>query len=345
MPHSARMPSGECARRHFRQRFTDDKFFVSLRLTLNSHIVGVGYRPTVFDDLSQFIASNPTAHFILHPASGSEIKHEGFGIPRVSGALKVYVPMSLSSGGWSRGIVPQVSVSAANDAFAYIIDRGTKSGVLVRTQGGSTPTGRLTASLRGYSVLPTPSSCLFPRLGIGVEAGISRNLVAAYCPNVYGYVYGYLPGFRENQGFKLTATVEGKPGDGGIFVEPYVSTVPRGFNSAAQSAMSPYPLQAKLTVDYAIPFANLEWAALSPIIYLRNLELTPHFDWSYFSATKDSGSLISAGASFAFRLGIGKPVHLGVDYSYNAGSLYSKIEEADPKAGHNHFGLVFSVDM
>ena len=285
------------------------------------------------------------SRYYSHPASDSEIKHEGFGIPRVSGALKVYVPMSLSSGGWSRGIVPQVSVSAANDAFAYIIDRGTKSGVLVRTQGGSTPTGRVTASLRGYSVLPTPSSCLFPRLGIGVEAGISRNLVAAYCPNVYGYVYGYLPGFRENQGFKLTAMVEGKPGDGGIFVEPYVSTVPRGFNSAAQSAMSPYPLQAKLTVDYAIPFANLEWAALSPIIYLRNLELTPHFDWSYFSATKDSGSLISAGASFAFRLGIGKPVHLGVDYSYNAGSLYSKIEEADPKAGHNHFGLVFSVDM
>ena len=50
---------------HFRQRFNDDKFFVSLRLTLNSHIVGIGYRPTVFDDLSQFIASNPTAHFIL----------------------------------------------------------------------------------------------------------------------------------------------------------------------------------------------------------------------------------------------------------------------------------------
>ena len=56
---------------HFRQRFTEDKFFVSLRLTLNSHIVGIGYRPTVFDDLSQFIASNPTANYITVPSPSS----------------------------------------------------------------------------------------------------------------------------------------------------------------------------------------------------------------------------------------------------------------------------------
>ena len=50
---------------HFRQRFEGDKFFVSLRVTLNSHIVGVGYHPTVFDDLSKFITENPTAKFIM----------------------------------------------------------------------------------------------------------------------------------------------------------------------------------------------------------------------------------------------------------------------------------------
>ena len=58
---------------HFRQRFNDDKFFVSLRLTLNSHIVGVGYRPTVFDDLSKFIFENPTAKFILVGGSGTQV--------------------------------------------------------------------------------------------------------------------------------------------------------------------------------------------------------------------------------------------------------------------------------
>ena len=57
--------------RHFRQRFTEDKFFVSLRVTLNSHIVGVGYRPTVFGDLSKFIAENPTANCITVPSRPS----------------------------------------------------------------------------------------------------------------------------------------------------------------------------------------------------------------------------------------------------------------------------------
>ena len=56
---------------HFRQRFTEDKFFISLRVTLNSHIVGVGYRPTVFDDLSKFICENPTAKFITVPSAPS----------------------------------------------------------------------------------------------------------------------------------------------------------------------------------------------------------------------------------------------------------------------------------
>ena len=58
---------------HFRQRFTEDKFFVSLRLTLNSHIVGIGYRPTAFDDLSKFIYENPTANFILVGGSGTQV--------------------------------------------------------------------------------------------------------------------------------------------------------------------------------------------------------------------------------------------------------------------------------
>ena len=58
---------------HFRQRFEGDKFFVSLRVTLNSHIVGVGYHPTVFDDLSKFITENPTAKFILVGGSGTQV--------------------------------------------------------------------------------------------------------------------------------------------------------------------------------------------------------------------------------------------------------------------------------
>ena len=56
---------------HFRQRFTEDRFFVSIRITLNSHLVGVGNRPVAFGDLSRFIADNPTAKFLTVPETSS----------------------------------------------------------------------------------------------------------------------------------------------------------------------------------------------------------------------------------------------------------------------------------
>ena len=50
---------------HFRQRFTEDKFFVSLRIVVNSQMVATGQRPVAYGDLSQFIADHPAAKFIL----------------------------------------------------------------------------------------------------------------------------------------------------------------------------------------------------------------------------------------------------------------------------------------
>ena len=117
---------------HFRQRFTEDKFFVSLRLTLNSHIVGVGYRPTVFDDLSQFIANNPTAKFITVPSA-----------PPRTGAGK---SPSLLAGELAKRAIeqdayvifdpktPKATLSAVERKFNYIVIRGRapleKGGVL-----------------------------------------------------------------------------------------------------------------------------------------------------------------------------------------------------------------------
>ena len=50
---------------HFRQRFNDDKFFVSLPVVLNSQMVAITPRETAYGDLSQFITDNPTAKFIM----------------------------------------------------------------------------------------------------------------------------------------------------------------------------------------------------------------------------------------------------------------------------------------
>ena len=49
---------------HFRQRFTEDKLFVSLPVSLNSQMTAIHPSETAYGDLSQFIANNPTAHFM-----------------------------------------------------------------------------------------------------------------------------------------------------------------------------------------------------------------------------------------------------------------------------------------
>ena len=61
---------------HFRQRFNEDKFFVSLPITLNSQIAAINQRETAYGDLSQFIAANPTAKFITVPYPASGTKHQ-----------------------------------------------------------------------------------------------------------------------------------------------------------------------------------------------------------------------------------------------------------------------------
>ena len=129
---------------HFRQRFNDDKFFVSLRLTLNSHIVGVGYRPTTFDDLSKFIFENPTAKFILVGKNGeaaSSPLRKKDEPSSSSEATRTSLPRSRSNPSLLAGElakraveedayiifdpkVPKSTLSAVERKFNYIVIRG-----------------------------------------------------------------------------------------------------------------------------------------------------------------------------------------------------------------------------
>jgi len=49
---------------HFRQRFTEDRLFATLSLTINAHLVATGAKPQPFGNLSSYIENNPTAKFI-----------------------------------------------------------------------------------------------------------------------------------------------------------------------------------------------------------------------------------------------------------------------------------------
>ena len=214
------------------------------------------------------------------------------GVPSVDASLLLYVPLNFSSGGWSRGVIPQVRASVSNSLF---------------THGRLVPMNRISASVRGYVISSTTTSCVYPRWGLGLEAGWSgrAGISEVFTPNAYFYAYGYLPGIMETHGLRLSTTFQTPVGNG-IFAERYVSIMPRGMGSAGElaSQMAVSPFQCRVTSDYAFPFLPLDWSGLGPIAYVRNFECTLHADASRFAGGRFGDALLaSAGATVNIVLG------------------------------------------
>ena len=322
----------------------------NFRPSLHAKLTYAGLYPVVEASLNLNSRDARTTSNIFYADGSSEAVTGTLDKPLLSASAKVYVPLSFSSHGWSRGVIPQLSASVYNDGFGFVME-SCKEDVYSYRAGHNAPLGRATASLRAYVMQSTPASRVYPRLGIGAEAGYSMSFNSWFCPAVYGQIYGYLPGFGQRDGFRMCAVGEHKiSGPNHLFVESYVSTTPRGYSSAALAALAGYPTQAKLSVDYALPFANLEWGALCPVAYVRNLELTPHFDCSLFASSKGfAGTLTSAGASLSVVLGnllwIPYDTRIGVRWSFNSGSLVETLQKNGVPVERHNFGFLFSVSL
>ena len=174
--------------------------------------------------------------------------------PCLSGLARVYIPVNLSKGAWTRGIIPSFTISASNDIVTAVDYSGTR---LFKTT--SNPIA-LQLSLRGYTMLPTPPSGVFPKLGIGVELGyIDYPLRRVWQPGkAYTSVYGYLPGFARTHGLRLSA----------------VASQEFGSKWQESSTMS-------ASAEYALPFAPVDWSFMCPVTYVRNFELHLYGSWDY----------------------------------------------------------------
>ena len=253
------------------------------------------------------------------------------GVPSVTGSVKAYIPWNFSSGGWQRGLVPTATLYFNNDRFS-----------------DGRPMHRTTLSLRGYIMENTPDSRVYPRFGIGAEAGYSfRWIPGLIAPAAYGYLYGYLPGLHQTHGVRWS--VLGATHLDGLFSESYASTAPRGFPSAVARMLAAYPTQVKGALDYKLPLIPVDRALLGPVAYLRNFELTLHGDYSYFAAEKRSGALFSAGIDLAAVLGnflwVPYPTRIGVSYNYNGGPSYADLVAQELPVQRHTFSLIFSVEM
>ena len=312
----------------------------------------------------------------------STLEGKPTGVPYFRTTARVYVPLDFSCSGWYRGVVPRIDFLFGNDMVntTNVLQQlvrviGDKPGVYRIIAGSepgrNVPLSRITASLRGYSMLGTARSGIYPRWGIGAEAGVSLRpgLTAVFAPSAFAYLYGYVPGLLDTHGIRLSATHQARLD--GRFPDNYLTLVPRGMSSVSELSsylQSRFGRHTRLTVDYALPLLPLDWSGLGPVAFVRNFELTLHADGvvlgdggavpvssgsSYDGPSAATASqtefLYSAGADFAVRLGnllwIPYATRIGVSYNFNGGTMLDELKGRDVSVPAHHFGLVFSVDL
>ena len=300
--------------------------------------------------------------------STTTIEGEATDVPYFRVAARMYVPLDFSRSGWFRGLVPTISAQLSNDMVctAEIFQRllyviGDKPGyyrfAAGAAPGHNVPLSRVTASIRGYAMLGTARSAIYPRWGIGAEAGygLRPGATAMLSPSAFAYVYGYVPGLLDTHGIKLTAMHQER--FAGRFADDFVNTLPRGMTGVknlSSFVRSRYGRKTRLTFDYAMPLLPLDWSGLSPLAYVRNFELTAHADACLLGAGQASAPsgpdvLFSVGADLAVRLGnllwVPYATRIGVSWNINGGNIADALSAEGITVPRHHFGLVFSVDI
>ena len=302
--------------------------------------------------------------YTLKDKASISINSRELNTPYFSGRISTYIPFNLSSGGWYRGVVPRLSYTITNDMLNEDItitsldpEKGCfqQNSVFIKSTGGKNSFRHyLTGSIRAYTMLGTPNSSVYPKLGIGLEAGVTGSLGIKqfFSPMGYLYGYGYLPGLVPQQGLKLTAMYQRKLSPDSYFGQPIVTTVPRGLknNSNLMNYFSIYNDNlTNFSADYAIPVFIGDLGIGGSFIYIKRMVITPHFD---FNLVENKPTLFSVGTSLTFNLEsiafITWPCSVGVTYSYNGGfkGEYQRLtEEAGLEIGRHFVGPVFSVSF
>lgn len=284
--------------------------------------------------------------------------------PHVKGDLKVYVPLNFSSGGWSKGLIPQVKYSFSND---YL--NKTRADVVIREPlgmiasgtglgnvelGKNIPVHSVTASLRGYVMRNKAEAAVYPKLGVGLELGYKTmvGLDDMFSSSIFGHAYGYLPGLALNQGLKLSATYQYN--NGAAFGGQHLNLIPRGYDSSAlENFAGTYaPHQVFASADYAIPFSLGDISAFNPLFYITHFTFTPYFDW--FNMTLGNGlegymNVCSAGADFTVNLAnlawIPYGTEIGVRYSRTFGPSVGTLNGMGAGIEANYLGLLMNIDF
>ncbi len=290
------------------------------------------------------------------------------GKPQVKASVSVYIPWHFNRGGWYMGLIPKVSYRVSNDRintapywyflFEETDEEGNKQShyeFVGRNSGWRFPTQSILASVRGYAMQNTAESGIYPKFGVGFEAGYYMNITKAglkvasgekalYSPQAYAYTYMYLPGIVPTQGIKISAKYTTDLIDQRVFGTSIVSTMPRGL-SKLTSVCAGAKNSALFTFDYGIPVWIGDVNIGRTFMYINRLEFTPHFDYMMYTGDDGKrGELFSAGLDACVKFGnilfIKVPLTVGVRVDYNGGRSIADI------GAKNYFvGPLFNVSF
>ena len=309
---------------------------------------------------------SPTV-YLQDGSAGISLESRALDVPYIEGRVSMYIPWNFSGGGWYKGVIPRLTYRISNDKFNTAVSVMTYQDVLLNSgsgefgdsgyysfsypiEGKNTFRHSLSGSLRAYTMLPTPNSAIYPKWGIGAEAGASGGLESAdfLSPMGYGYVYGYVPGLMSTHGIKLTAMHQMKLSDA-PFGQAVVNVMPRGLSSDS-ALLSWLAVRntgiTKVTADYAFPIFIGDLALGGNFFSLKRLVVNPHFDYTLAGGY----GLFSAGAELILDmhsiLTLEWPCSFGLTYSYNGGNGFNVFaQQSGLSLGRHYVGPTFNVSF
>ena len=251
--------------------------------------------------------------------------------PNFTASVSAWVPLTFNKGGYLRGLVPKVSFGISNNRLNTSVVKFDKTDCFELLSNPAVFTGAeerenvmmksLAASVRGYVVESRGESQPYPRYGIGAETGVflRPGMTRVFSPAVYGYTYGYLPGFAPEQGLRLNILGEYLFTGDNMFPEIRVNCAPRGFGSGVADYLAgESPVHLRIGADYAIPLYLGDIDRLAPMLYIRNFLLVPHVDASLFGTNflGSAGFDLTANLSTLLSLPFGGTIGFELDYLY-----------------------------
>ena len=279
--------------------------------------------------------------------------------PYLSGKASMYIPFNFTSGGWSKGVIPRVSYTITNDIFdtgSVLIERGA-SGELGAAndvfsgykEGKKTIRQYMSGSVRAYTMRYIANSHVYPRWGIGVEAGASSGLESykVFSPMGYVYGYGYVPGIIRTHGLRLSAMWQTKLREASVFSQQIVDILPRGLsdNSTLGSQLSLYNKNLiKVTADYAIPIYIGDITIGGNLMAIKRLVAYPHFDYTFIGKRGLWSAGLDLTADLHAIITIEFPCSFGVSFSWNGGSAWNQLAK-NIEMNRWFLGPIFNVSF